>query len=110
MHRNRSFRIPQALDGDGAERDVQPMRQAAVEWVDVAVSGSLGVLSLVGLWEPIVETADRWAEGDSLSNTLPLTLFVAALVLAVVVLLAAMLCRWLRRRLRQRWSSHTKKA
>ncbi|CAM9666690.1 unnamed protein product [Ectocarpus fasciculatus] len=96
----------QALD-DEAERNARPTRQAAGDWVNVAIGGPLGVLALIGLWEPIVEMANRWAEGGPLANTLPLTLFMAALVLLVVIPLAVILCKATRRRLRQWRSSHT---
>ena len=65
--------------------------------MDVAFSGLVGGLALIGVSEPIVETADRWAERDSLLNTLPLPLFKAALVLVEVNSLAVLLCRQLRR-------------
>lgn len=87
--RNMLLPLPSKEHSDGgAEADVQSGVQSHAEWVrDIAIAGPVGVLALVGLWEPIVEMADRWADDGSPASTLPLTVFLGVLFLAVVILL-----------------------
>lgn len=93
--------------GGEAELNTQLTREELSAWVDVVIAGPVGVLVLIGLWEPIVEIADRWADGGSLARTLPLTLFAAILVLVGVIPLSVIFSRHLRRHLRIWLSSHS---
>lgn len=80
-------------------------RQAAAEWMKgVAKDGCVGVaLALIAFWEPIVETADRFAGGESLAHTLPLMMLLAALPLALLFQLSASVSRRLMRRCHVWW-------
>lgn len=97
--------IPQASLGE-IEHDMLLARQVAAEWMKgVAKDGCVGVaMALIAFWEPIVETADRFAGGESLAHTLPLTMLLAALPLALLFQLSASVSRRLMRRCHFWWS------
>lgn len=88
------------------EGDMLLARHEAAEWMKgVAKDGCVGVaLALIAFWEPMLETMDRLAGGESLAHTLPLTMLLAALPLALLFQLSASVSRRFMTRCHFWWS------
>lgn len=97
--------IWQAPD-NGATCDEPLTTQGAPSWLDFVITGLLGGLALLeGV--TILEMSDRWADGEPLGKTLPITLFVAFCVMARVIPRVWSSFSWWRSRRAHRVSQHS---
>lgn len=92
------------------EEDLPPNAQSDAEWwktvAMTAIAGPAGVMALLEVPTKIQDVVDRWANGGSLIDALPLTVLLGLLFVVALIVLLGMCCAQLKRQYRSRWTPH----